>query len=62
MDFLVEAEYRVVGWVGFTVTDFVATGSTSKVFGSFTETIWEGIQSQSGANLNFGARAVSLVE
>lgn len=56
------AEYRVVGWVGFTVTDFVANGSTSKVFGSFTETIWEGIQSQSGANLNYGARAVALVE
>jgi len=55
------AEYVIVGWVGFTVTNFVATGSTSKVFGSFTQTIWEGIQSQSGANLNFGARAIALV-
>ena len=56
------AVFDVVGWVGFTVTDFHATGSTGKVEGSFTEVIWEGIQSQSDANLNFGARAVALVE
>ncbi len=56
------AEYTIVGWVGFKVTGFVATGSTSKVIGSFTETIWEGIQSQSGTNSDFGVRAIALVE
>lgn len=56
------AMFDVVGWVGFTVTNFHATGSTGRVEGSFTEVIWEGIQSQTGANLNYGARAVALVE
>lgn len=56
------AVYDVVGWVGFTVTEFHATGSTGKIFGSFTKVIWEGIQSQTGNNLNFGTRTISLVE
>lgn len=56
------AVYHVVGWVGFNVTDFVANGNTGKVFGSFTKVIWEGIQSDSGDNLNFGTRTIALVE
>jgi hypothetical protein len=56
------AVYEVVGWVGFNVTKFDANGSNGKVWGSFTKVIWEGIQSQSGANLNFGTRTVALVE
>lgn len=56
------AVYVVVGWVGFNVTDFDANGSSGKVFGSFTKVIWEGIQSLSGNNLNFGTRSIALVE
>jgi len=56
------AVYEVVGWVGFNVTKFIATGSTGKVYGSFTKVIWEGIQSSSGNNLNFGTRTIELVE
>lgn len=56
------ARYDVVGWVGFNVTSYNASGSDGKVFGSFTKVIWEGIQSRSGNNLNFGARTVALVE
>lgn len=56
------AIYDVVGWVGFNVTDFDANGSDGKVYGSFTKVIWEGIQSQSGNNLNFGTRTIALVE
>lgn len=56
------AIYQVVGWVGFTVTDFQASGSTGKVWGSFTKVLWEGIQSESGNNLNFGTNTVELVE
>jgi secretion/DNA translocation related TadE-like protein len=56
------AVYDVVGWVGFTVTKFVASGSTGKVYGSFTKVLWEGIQSDSGNNLNFGTNTVELVE
>ena len=56
------AQFDVVGWVGFKVTDFDATGSSGKVRGSFTEVIWEGIQSTSGANSNYGVRSIALVE
>ncbi len=56
------AVYEVVGFVGFNVTGFVANGNTGKVNGSFTKVIWEGIQSQSGNNLNFGTTTVALVE
>jgi secretion/DNA translocation related TadE-like protein len=56
------AEYVIVGWVGFQVTRFHASGSTGKVYGSFTKVIWEGIQSNSGAGLNYGVRAIALVE
>ena len=56
------AEYDVVGWVGFNVTDFNASGSNGKVWGAFTKVVWEGIQSASGNNLNFGTTTIQLVE
>jgi Flp pilus assembly protein TadG len=56
------AVYDIVGWVGFRVTSFQANGSTGKVRGSFTKVIWEGIGSQSGAGMNYGALAIELVE
>jgi hypothetical protein len=56
------AEYHIVGWVAFHVTSYDANGSSGKVNGSFEEVIWEGIQSQSGKNLNYGTTTVELVE
>ena len=56
------AVYDVVGWIGFKVTKFTASGSTGKVYGHFTKVIWEGIQSKTGNNLNFGTRTIELVE
>ena len=56
------AEYDVVGWVGFEVTRYQATGSDGWVRGSFNEVIWEGVQSESGAGLNYGVRAIQLIE
>lgn len=56
------AEYDIVGWVGFEVDSFQANGNTGKVQGAFTKVIWEGIQSDSGAGLNFGVRTIQLVE
>lgn len=55
------AVYVIAGWVGFKVTSFKASGSEGEVKGSFQQVIWEGIQSASGANLNFGVRSVALV-
>jgi Flp pilus assembly protein TadG len=56
------AIYDVVGWVAFKVTGFHASGSTGKVLGSFTQVIWEGVGSQSGSGMNYGVRAIELVE
>jgi hypothetical protein len=56
------AEYHVVGWVAFHVTAYEASGSSGKVNGSFEKVIWEGIQSQSGNNSNFGTTTIELVE
>jgi putative Flp pilus-assembly TadE/G-like protein len=56
------AEYHVVGWVAFHVSSYEANGSTGKVKGAFEKVIWEGIQSQSGSNLNYGTTTIELVE
>jgi hypothetical protein len=56
------AEYHVVGWVAFHVSSYDANGSTGKVNGKFVQVIWEGIQSQSGQNLNYGTTTIELVE
>ena len=56
------AQYHVVGWVAFHVTSYNANGNTGFVKGSFEEVIWEGVQSQSGNNLNYGTTTIELVE
>jgi secretion/DNA translocation related TadE-like protein len=56
------AEYDVVGWVGFEVDSFHAGGNTGEVNGKFTKVIWEGVQSLSGAGMNYGVRTIQLVE
>jgi hypothetical protein len=56
-------EYEVVGWVGFVVTGYNITGAkNNKIFGYFTQVIWEGIFSEEDSAEDFGARSVSLVE
>ena len=56
-------DYHVVGWVGFTLTGYTIQGSkNNKLFGQFTEIIWEGIQSEHGGEPDFGARSVELTQ
>jgi Putative Flp pilus-assembly TadE/G-like len=56
-------EYLVVGWAGFRVTSYEIHGSNdSRLFGWFEQVIWQGIQSESAGDPDFGARAVSLIE
>jgi hypothetical protein len=44
-------------------TSFKIRGTNDvSIFGSFTQIIWEGIQSESGTDDGTGVRAVSLVE
>lgn len=56
-------EYEVVGWVGFHITDYQIQGvKNARIDGWFTTIIWEGIQSETGGDPDFGARAVTLLE
>lgn len=55
-------QYRVIGWVGFVVTDFESKGSKGTIDGYFVRVVWEGIQSESGSGDDFGVRAIELVE
>ena len=55
-------DYHVLGWVGFVVTSFSGKGNKGTVDGHFVRVIWEGIQSESGGQEDFGVRTVQLVE
>jgi len=58
------AKYEIVGWVGFRLSGVNFKSGNRKIFGSFTEVIWDGIEavSPSQAGIAAGVRGVSLVE
>ena len=56
------AQYEIIGWVGFYLTGFKLTGNDEKLYGHFTQVIWEGIQSETNSQPDFGARAIALVD
>jgi hypothetical protein len=57
------AVYTIIGWVGFRVTRYDTSGSTAKVYGSFTRRISTGILVKRANDASdFGARAVQLVD
>jgi Putative Flp pilus-assembly TadE/G-like len=58
------AMYHVVGWVGFHLTGFTASGTGGSVSGYFTQVIWDGIESTAsdGSNPDLGARVVKLID
>lgn len=56
------AEYDIIGWVGFHITEWQGGGSSGKVKGWFTRFIARGISSTSPATPNFGVRTISLVQ
>ena len=58
------AEYHVIGWVGFHLTGFSASGSSGSITGWFTEVVWNGIASTKGGGgqPDLGARTVYLVD
>ena len=57
------AEYDIIGWIGFHLTKETTHGNTATLEGYFTEYIAQGIlaQSGSGAPNTFGVRSVQLV-
>lgn len=57
------AQYHVVGWVGFHLTAHEEHGSSGSITGWFTEVVWTGIQATtSSGQPNLGARTVSLID
>lgn len=57
------AQYHVVGWVGFHLTAHEEHGSTGSITGWFTEVVWTGIQATtSSGQPNLGARTVNLID
>ena len=55
-------EYHVVGWVGFVMTSYDASGSNAKINGYFTEVLWDGLGSTDPSAPTFGAQTVTLVD
>ncbi len=55
--------YHVVGWVGFMLTGFTASGTSGTITGYFTKVIWDGIESTKtdGSSPDLGARTVTLI-
>ncbi len=56
------AQYHVIGWVGYRLTGVTANGSSGSISGSFTRVVWDGIQNSTGASgVDFGVRTINLV-
>lgn len=55
------AEYNVIGWIGFVPTKITGGGDNARIHGHFTRVIWHGIQVTSGGP-TYGARTIALVE
>jgi Flp pilus assembly protein TadG len=57
------AEYHIVGWVGFVITGYNIHGSqTNQIEGYFTEVIWDGDMGTTPPPDDFGARTISLIK
>jgi putative Flp pilus-assembly TadE/G-like protein len=58
------AQYHIIGWVGFHLESYTVQGHNATLHGYFTQVIWEGLGATSpgGGGPNFGARTVQLVE
>jgi len=55
------AQYDIIGWVGFVPTSFNANGSSGAVYGHFSRVIWSGLPSTQSNQQAFGAYAVQLI-
>jgi Flp pilus assembly protein TadG len=57
------AQYNIIGWIGFHLTSYVVHGNSATLNGWFTEYIAQGIQATSGQGspLAYGVRTVQLI-
>ena len=60
------AEYHIIGWASFHLTDAQASGTSGTLTGYFTQVIWEGLVDQSGPSNpeipDLGVHSVALVD
>jgi Flp pilus assembly protein TadG len=57
------AEYNIIGWVGFHLDGYYAKGNVAQLTGYFTQFIAKGIQASSGTTQpDFGVRVIQLVK
>jgi Flp pilus assembly protein TadG len=57
------AEYNIIGWVGFHLDGYDVHGNNAQLTGYFTQFIAKGIQASSGtAQPDFGVRVIQLVK
>jgi hypothetical protein len=56
------AKYDIIGWVGFYIRSYDASGSSGTLTGEFSRYIAEGVTVESGGPPNLGVHAVELVE
>jgi Flp pilus assembly protein TadG len=58
-----QAEYEIMGWIGFYLESYTVNGNNAVLHGYFTEFIAQGIQASSGQGspLSFGVRTVQLI-
>jgi putative Flp pilus-assembly TadE/G-like protein len=54
-------EYRVIGWAGFHLTGYSRHHNKSTLHGWFERVIWDGMQSESRSENDFGVRTVALI-
>ena len=57
------AQYNIIGWVGFYLTGFDIHGNNASLTGHFTQYIAKGVQASPGSNeADFGVRTIQLVQ
>ena len=55
------AQYDIIGWVGFVITSYNTNGSSGSLTGHFTTYNAQGIPATSGGNPYFGVKTIQLV-
>jgi hypothetical protein len=56
------AEYNIIGWVGFVPTSYNLGGSSGTIRGYFTQVIWQGLADDTGSVPDYGVRVIALIE
>lgn len=56
------AQFNIIGWVGFVIDSITGTGNERTLHGHFVEYIAEGIQTTNGNANSFGVKTIELID